>query len=82
MVWGGGRRFYVGVGGISGVADGRTKGIVVLSGYREYAAESYCVCFGLMVGGEVWGLEMGGDGCSFEGQTILAGPGASVPSSS
>jgi hypothetical protein len=82
MVLGAGRRFDVSVGGISGVVEGRMNGIVVFFDCREYVAELYYRYFGSIVGGKAWSSEMGADGCSFEGQTILADPGASVPSSS
>jgi hypothetical protein len=58
MVLGGGRRFDVGVGGISGVVDGRSKAIVIFVDYRESVVEMDCGYSGLMVGGTVWSLEM------------------------
>jgi hypothetical protein len=82
MVLDGGRRFDVGVGGVSGLVGGRRKAIGVFFDCREYVVELYYGHFGLMVGGKIWSLEMRVVGCSFEGQTILGGPGASVSNSS
>jgi hypothetical protein len=58
MVLDGGRRFDVGVGGVSGVVDGRSMATVVFFGCREHVAELNYGYFGWRVLGKVWSLEM------------------------